>query len=600
MKINEFKLEFVTIFLLIMIPYKSLGDELSTVIVALLCSIVFVKHVKNIKINKYYIFSLVALTITAIISMMATNNVTKSLSGLCLYIVFLVGYLFFSTLTSIQEQVIKFIVYVICGFSLIYIIIQGGIYNERIDGNIGYANTYALILLIALYLNQTIKTSVFYLPCELILFIGIFYTSSRNTMVYLIVFIIIKFIYDFKEKYKFSVLINATVAFFSYAAIQLMGFGMILVLPILIYCFYYIIMKNMKPKFKNVLAIILILLSIPLVFLLPINFVQRLKNLSFSLGVFQERLVYFNDVIPVIFKRLIGSGINSFEYTEYLHQTAFYDVRYIHNSVLQIGYDIGLFGALLFIVIAVIGLFILIKSKNENKKYFIPIYITIYLHSMLDFDFSYVTIVALLVMFVAFSNDTQDEKLIVININKLMPVTLILFTSYLVFVQANYYFGNILIQNNNLNTAEKLYNINKNITFKDPEVYSQIAELYKLKSKQIDKALLKECVNNLKKSQEINPVDPRTIGNLAFTYQALGQSQEAIDAYENFLNIQPYYSKMYEVYYNYLKELYKNTGDEYYINKIRDLRKKFEASLANLNPKAKYMKDQLPKSFEDL
>jgi hypothetical protein len=356
----------------------------------------------------------------------------------------------------------------------------------------------------------------------------------------------------------------------------------------------------MKPKAKNMLAIILVLLNIPLVFLLPINFVQRLKNLSFSLGVFQERLVYFNDVIPVIFNRIIGSGINSFEYTEYLHQTAFYDVRYIHNSILQVGYDIGIVGAILFLITAVIGLLILIKSKNESKKYFIPIYITIYLHSMLDFDFSYITVVALVVMLVAFSNDLQHEKFIVINLNKTIPVSLILFTSYLVFIQANYYFVSLLIQNNNLNLAEKLYNINKNITIKDPEVYSQIAELYKLKSNHTDKALLNECVNNLKKSHQINPVDPRTIGNLAFTYQALGDEQQAIEAYENFLNIQPYYSKMYKVYNNYLKDLYKNTGDEYYINKIDDLKKRFQASLAKLNPKAKYMKDQLPISFDDL
>lgn len=596
MGIKNSKFIFVLIFVMLLLPYKYIGENFSNVIILLALSTGLIFGYKSFKVNKLYSYSLTGLILSGIISLFFTNNMTKSLSGLCFYIALFLFYIFFLKFSVMEDEVLTFITIAITGFAVIFIFIQGGIYNARIDGNLGYANTYALILLIALYLNEIIKKKNLYTVNQIILIGGILYTESRNTLLYLGVFIIINCIYAFISKRSFSIITNFAVSFISYILIKELGFGTIFIFPLAIYAVYYFILNRVNYRVSNIINLILISLCVPAIFLSRINFVQRVKNISPNLGVLQERFLYFQDVLRVFPEKMLGFGIGSFEYNQYMHQSAFYDVRYIHNSVLQAAYDLGIIGAIFFIAAAVIGFFIIWKSESNNKKYYLPIYITIYLHSLLDFDFSFVTIGALTVMLVAFSQKSFKGEVYNINLNKYILSAVLIFSVYLFVINGIYSAGEVI---NNLEVSLKLYNFNKYITIKDPDVYFSIAEVYKLKSKDKDMNLLKSCAENLRKAEEINPVDPRIIGNLAVAYGKLGQEEKAIEYYEKFFKAERYYSAMYKQYYDYLLNLQKIKPEGSYGIKIDELKEIYKNSYSSMNKAAKYMKDQLPENFEE-
>lgn len=55
-----------------------------------------------------------------------------------------------------------------------------------------YSNSYALVLLIAIYLNSIRESDIFTDHIETILIIGLLFTQSRTTLILLIVYFIFK------------------------------------------------------------------------------------------------------------------------------------------------------------------------------------------------------------------------------------------------------------------------------------------------------------------------------------------------------------------------------------------------------------------------
>ncbi|MDP4143044.1 MAG: O-antigen ligase family protein [Bacillota bacterium] len=599
------KFEIILLFLVLLIPYSYLGEEYAAVILAFGALIYLLKNRKNIRVNKVYTILVCSLLFFGIISMYASNNITKSLSGFCVYMNALLYYLIFSNIKKEKNLIIKWFVYIVSISSLAFIIYQGVICKTRIDGNLGYANTYALLLLISVYLNELIQENNYLNEVQFILMLGIIYTGSRNTLFYLIIFVVIKVIYDIKREDKFTSVINFALAVMVYISVQYAGFGMVLLLPIIIYL-WYDLLKKTSSDLKNGIAVGAFAIAIPLILLLNTNFSKRVRNSSFSLGVLQERFVYFQDVIKHIFYNPFGSGINSFEYRQYIDQSAFYDVKFVHNSILQVGYDVGIIGMMIFLAIGIYGLILIVKS-GKQVKYYIPLYITIYLHSLLDFDFSFAVIFITVIMIVGLTGQSREDNEMEIKFSTkkyaiILCSILIAFVSYLTFVNGISIYSDSLVSNKEYDQAIGCYKFYNSITFKDPDGYSKIAEAYNRETgdSQNKNELYIKCSDNLTKALEINPTDPRIIGNIAFTYTKLNNDSKAIYYYDSFLSIEKYYDKMYKTYYDFLNEKYLQSGNIIYKEKMEDLKKIYEKNYKSLNPKSKYMNDQLPADFNEM
>lgn len=595
MKLKENGMIYLLLIAILLMPYGTLGQEFSSVILCAISLIVFIKHKNDIVVDKWFISIMLGLIFTGLVSLIFTNNFTKTLSGLTIFINAAVIYIIFLQYKCNSMKILKCIVYTLAISSMMVIIYQGGIYKIRVDGNIGYANTYGLVLLIGLYLSEIIERNRFTWLIQVSLMLGIIYTQSRNTLIYLVIYLIIKVIYDFKKKEKFFSITNFFISIFIYFSIHMAGFGVFFILPLILLTIEYGYNK-MSSKVKNIITIILTVIGIPLLFLSDSNLSNRIGNISLTTGVFQERLLYFEDVIKALVKNPFGFGINSFEYSQYVHQSAFYDVKYVHNSILQVGYDMGLLGMVIFIMFAVWGGIILFKSKSKAKKYYIPLYITIYLHSLLDFDFAYVVIWAIVVMIIAFAKE-EIQCTFKAKSNFALGSIILIFSFYLILVNGFYMIGDKLNANRKLDEARKIYSINKAITFKDPDVYFRLGEIERKESANKDRDALNKSLLNLKEAEKISPNDPRIIGNIAFAYQSLGSDDEAIEYYDKFLNKAKFHSKMYKVYYSFLNNKYDETKNDLYKDKMEALEKTYYSNLKLLNPRAKYLKDQMSERF---
>ena len=87
-------------------------------------------------------------------------------------------------------------------------------------------------------------------------------------------------------------------------------------------------------------------------------------------------------------------------YNQGSFQTGFYDVRYVHNAFGQALYDMGWIGLISFIIVFIVGLIVILKGSHKRKLYYTALYLTIYCHSILDFNFAYmftILVIALIV-----------------------------------------------------------------------------------------------------------------------------------------------------------------------------------------------------------
>ncbi|MCY6370893.1 O-antigen ligase family protein [Clostridium ganghwense] len=596
MKKNKVQI-YILIALIILFPYNTLGEGFGSVILTFAAVIFLHMYRKEeFKLDKKYLYFLSVLCGVGVVSLGITKDTISSLTGLTIYINAVLFYIIFSNLRKVRKHILEVVTYLISASTLVFVIYQGIILHKRIDGNLGYANTYALVLIIGLYINEILREEKLSFLFEIILIVGIFYTGSRNSLFYLIIFLGVRLFYNFKKE-KFISLWSLFIALLIYIGVEYLGIGIMFIIPLVLYLLHYI-GKKMSLKSKNFAVVIVGILSITFSMFFKTQWLLRIKNISFKTPVLQERLVYYDDVLKSIIKNPMGHGINAFEYRQYLEQSAFYDVRYVHNSILQRGYDLGILGVLIFVIIGGYGIYLLVKSDDENKKYYIPLVLSIYCHSLLDFDFAYPQIFIFVVMIVAFGG--AEKKLQNIKNKKIVMIlgkfVLILFSVYLIMINFMSFIGSNYENKGKYEKALGIYNIEKNITFKNPKNYAAIAQVYNKKYLETgNEENLKRCIENLEKAHEINGYDPRIVGNLAFSYDKLKDDNKAVKYYEEFIEKEKFYYPMYNAYYNFLNSRYDSSKDSFYSEKIKSVIEIYSLNYKKLNPRAKYMKEQMVK-----
>jgi hypothetical protein len=138
--------------------------------------------------------------------------------------------------------------------------------------------------------------------------------------------------------------------------------------------------------------------------LLPENIKQRIENINFAQHSVLERGTFYVDAMKV-FKDypLIGAGGGAWAVLYEKYQSYPYTSRQAHNFFLQYLIEVGAIGlAVLLLFLGFIGYayirhYVKMKSEEERERHFVFFIVTIslLLHSMIDFDMSYVYLAAL-------------------------------------------------------------------------------------------------------------------------------------------------------------------------------------------------------------
>lgn len=586
-------------------------ENLGSLILFLVGSIFIVKNKDKIKENKYF-FILVIMWISILISQAIVSPYIESISGSFLYLNMAIYYLIYGHILKGEnkDEILKYILLSMSAVSIFYIAYHGLYQGIRIFGNVGYANSYAVLHLTGLYLNRIRIKDKFTDIIEIILYMALLFTGSRTTIILSVVYIIYKLYIDKKNNnikliYSLEPIALATVLYIVLDRLRLIG---IFILPLIL--IFYILIRNFKYREKIYYA--LGITAIIGLFLSNSNTISRIKNISISDGTFQERFVYYEDSINSIINHPIGNGINMFQYKSYNDATAFYDVKYIHNSLLQVAYDAGIINLLIFISVILIGLVKLFRSKNNYKNYLILAYLTILIHSLLDFDLSFSTFPIILTMLVVLGDievlecskkkiEAGDNRKQVFCLSRYFYIAISIVSIYFIIFEGSILIGNYLIDVNS-NLSEKIFSFSNSISFKrDYRGYFNNAQVNKiLYDKSNDAEYILDALELLETSKEINPYDPMITWNLSYIYEVLGEEEKALNYGEKVLEAERFYPGAYIKQYDYLMRLYGETGDTKYEDQIKELEEFYYKSYNYLNKRSKYMNNQLQENYDDI
>lgn len=586
-------------------------ENLGSLILFLVGSSFIIKNKDKIKESKYFLI-LIIMWISILISQIIVSPYIESISGSFLYLDMAIYYLIYGYILKDKnkDEILKYILLSMSGICVFYICYHGLYKGYRVFGNIGYANSYAVLLLIGLYLNKFREEDKFTDIIETILFIGLLFTGSRTTLILSIIYIIYKVYRDKKYNNKKIILSLEPIALGTILYIILDNLKLIAIFIVPLVLIFYILIKNLKFKDKLYYALAVLIIIGGLLF--HSNTFNRLKNITLNNGTLQERFVYYEDSINSIIKQPFGNGINMFQYKLFDNATAFYDVKYIHNSYLQVAYDTGIINLIIFLAVILIGLFKLIKSKNEDKNYLILAYLTILLHSVLDFDLSFSTFPIILAMLVVLGDievldkkKSKESKEINknegINLSKYLYIGMSALSIYFIIFESSIVIGNYLIDVNT-NLADKIFSFSNSISFnREYRGYFNGAQAKKnLYDKTNDENYLKEGIKLLETSKKINPYDPMVEWNLSYLHESLGQNAAALKYAENVVDRERFYPGAYIKLYDYLMKLYGETGDRNTEYKLKNLEITYHVNYEELNKRAKYMNNQLQENIDDI
>lgn len=227
--------------------------------------------------------------------------------------------------------------------------------------------------------------------------------------IYLLVGIVVALFSDIKLPFKIITFIVCVFGIYksNSRAVWLVSAFMIVVIII------YFIFKHIDNTKNKVLVVFLGILFAVLVFILLYRFgiVKKAWNYVSTDSSFNERLLYYTDAFHYILKHPFGKGAYAFYFAQPAFQSAYYYAIDVHCDLLQYAIEIGVIPAVLFVAVVIKQL--CSKQNSVLQKFVI---LTIVLHSLVDYDLQFISI--LFVLLLCF--DYQNIKTIEVT-SKLVP-----------------------------------------------------------------------------------------------------------------------------------------------------------------------------------
>ena len=244
-----------------------------------------------------------------------------------------------------------------------------------------------------------------------------------------------------KEKYKIMDYVMITTLI---VVILLTGSRTVFVLSVIANAVTVFLKKG--TRIKLVVIAVFAVFALTVLALYPIlkehELFGRIYALSFYESTFAGRLLYYLDALPLILKNPFGYGYMGYYYIQQSVQTGLYSIRFIHNDLLQILLDIGWTPAVLLIVAIVKSI-----CSKANKLPYKIILITIFIHSLFDFNLQFISIFFVFILFLDVNGGKRIEitkrKSIVIGVISLLSCV----SFYFAFALGLSYFGFYSIAN---------------------------------------------------------------------------------------------------------------------------------------------------------
>lgn len=136
----------------------------------------------------------------------------------------------------------------------------------------------------------------------------------------------------------------------------------------------------------------------------------RFTNISFGSSTFLGRLLYYKDALPVILKHPFGLGYYGYYSVLQEIQTGYYSVVNVHNGLLQFMLDVGWIPALVFY-----GAIIKSLISKKTPHGYRPVLCVLILHSLFDFDFRFISIIFVLLLFLEQGKGKQVNCIVAAN-----------------------------------------------------------------------------------------------------------------------------------------------------------------------------------------
>ncbi len=371
----------ILLYILFLTPFLGgLSQHYQIFIIAIISIIIlFVnrRSIVNLTIDLYVFVPIVIIIVSAIGTLLWGISVGDSLYGLMHIITCILFLLAVNTFAvKDREEAINVIPY----SAALMIVITGIMYfipglsdivwiNSRLGGTFEYPNTFALYILIGLfiYLNGINNTKIRDYIIVFILIAGIFLTGSRSTFI------------------------------------------MTIILSI-----YMIVVK--KSTRKVIIPIIIGAIIIAVVYVLitsDSSSFGRFLTISFQSSTFLGRILYDIDALNMIIHRPWGYGYLGYYFVEQYFETGIYSIRFVHNDWLQMALD---YGSLAFA--SMVWLFILLLRRADAKKRIILIIVGV--HMLFDFDLQFFAIVMIVLLCVNINTDKRNNKRVVQLSDKLI------------------------------------------------------------------------------------------------------------------------------------------------------------------------------------
>lgn len=121
--------------------------------------------------------------------------------------------------------------------------------------------------------------------------------------------------------------------------------------------------------------------------------VERLWQLTWNSSTLNGRFLYWRDALPVLIRNPLGLGYMGYYFLQPQFQTGNYVTRFVHNDILQLGLDAGIFPMIALTVMIAANIW----NKNNTKQNK-TILIILLLHSLFDFDLQFSVMFFLLLM----------------------------------------------------------------------------------------------------------------------------------------------------------------------------------------------------------
>lgn len=189
----------------------------------------------------------------------------------------------------------------------------------------------------------------------------------------------------------------------------------------------YFVLKR-KEKRKIFLCLILFVIALTMIGVIVSGSYQntgRYLTIFTSNSTLWGRIIYAADGIKILLKHPLGTGYMGYYYLQPSMQSAAYITRFVHNDLLQIGLDAGIFPMILVVIWIIKEL-----AGNQISKIQKHLLIIMGVHSLFDFNLQFLAVSTLFILCMKTTEENRnmvEDKKIFSVVGGITAISMIIF-----------------------------------------------------------------------------------------------------------------------------------------------------------------------------